>query len=79
MTTVDEIPVAFTPAGGWTEVPAPVLAGCTDPLVEGAPDLRGWWQTEEVFVDGEHMMWQYLGYTARLKRLGPPDVNPEVD
>lgn len=159
MTTVDEIPVAFTPAGGWTELPAPILAGCTDPLVEGAPDLRGWWQTVEVLVDGEpqpehtglghvqrveqagnrlvvtaagiihdmrcdgtstngvhdvaefdkttkihvtatyedgahvlrpaglpieikrwrdgdHMMWQYLGYTARLERLGPPAMTP---
>ena len=140
-------------------MPAPILAGCTDPLVPGAPDLRGWWRTVEVLVDGvpqadhpalghrqrveqagdrvvvtgggvvhdmrcdgtlEHgvhdvaefdkateitvvatyedgvhvlrpvgmpievkrwrqgpdMMWQYLGFTARLAHLGPPDTMP---
>ncbi len=51
--TVDSIPVARTPEGGWTgEFPEPVLAGCSDPLVDGAPDLRGMWQVAEVFVDG---------------------------
>ncbi len=38
----DDIPVANTPPGGWTgAMPPPVLAGCTEPLVAGAPDLRG--------------------------------------
>ncbi|MDJ0768982.1 MAG: hypothetical protein QNJ12_09315 [Ilumatobacter sp.] len=159
MTTrrVDEIPVAHTPAGGWTEWPEPVLAGCADELVEGAPDLRGLWRTIDVTVDGElqpghpgvghvqrveqaadrlvvtgggvihdmrcdgteangvhdvaefdkateihvvatyedgvhvlrpagmpievkrwrdgpHMMWQYIGFTARLECLGPPET-----
>lgn len=159
-TNIDSIPVAYTPAGGYGDhVPAPILAGCTDPLVHGAPDLRGWWRTVEVLVDGvpqadhpalghrqrveqagdrvvvtgggvvhdmrcdgtlEHgvhdvaefdkateitvvatyedgvhvlrpvgmpievkrwrqgpdMMWQYLGFTARLAHLGPPDTMP---
>ena len=44
----DEIPVAYTPPGGWTEMPAPVLGGCTEPLVEGAPDMRGTWQVVSV-------------------------------
>jgi hypothetical protein len=25
--------------------------------------------------DGEHMMWQYVGFDARLERLGPPDFD----
>lgn len=163
---VDEIPVAKTPNGGWTTWPDPVLAGCHEPLPDGAPDLRGLWQTVEVLVggelvpghpalghvqrveqagdrlvvtaagvvhdmrcdgtlengvhdvaefdkvtairvvasyedgmhvlrpdgldlgsdvgsievkrwrDGAHMMWQYVGFTARLHRLGPPEVDP---
>ena len=36
----DDIPVATTPPGGWSEFPAPVLAGCDEPLGAGAPDLR---------------------------------------
>jgi hypothetical protein len=51
---VDTIPIAHTPPGGYGETfPAPVLANCTDPLVPGAPDLRGMWQVVEVTVDGE--------------------------
>jgi hypothetical protein len=33
MVTADDIPVAHTPEGGWHgEMPAPILAGCTEPL-----------------------------------------------
>lgn len=39
-----DIPVAHTPPGGSRQWPAPVLAGCDEPLVDGAPDLRGVWQ-----------------------------------
>jgi hypothetical protein len=45
---VDEIPVAHTPPGGWTEMPPPILAGCTDPLVAGAPDMRGIWKVVSI-------------------------------
>ena len=48
-----DIPVAHTPAGGWTEMPPAVLATCTEPLVEGAPDLRGMWRTVSVEVNGQ--------------------------
>jgi hypothetical protein len=44
----DEIPVAYTPPGGWTQMPPPILAPCTEPLVEGAPDMRGTWQVVSV-------------------------------
>ncbi len=160
-TSVDDIAVAHTPPGGWTgSFPPPVLDGCTDPLVEGAPDLRGLWQVVEVRgedgelpadhqalghvqrveqagdrlvvtaggivhdmrcdgteehgvhdvaefdkrtpitvvasyedgvhvlrpvglpievtrrLDGDDLVWGYLGFTARLRRLGPPDATP---
>ncbi|MEM7325912.1 MAG: hypothetical protein AAF531_22695 [Actinomycetota bacterium] len=51
--TVDDIPVAVTPAGGWTTWPAPILAGCDQPRVDGADDIDGFWRTVEVLVDGE--------------------------
>ena len=50
--TIDSIPVAKTPAGGWTTWPAAVLAGCIEPRPDGAPDLDGWWRIVEVLVDG---------------------------
>jgi hypothetical protein len=50
----EEIPVAHTPRGGYgSEMPSPILAGCTDPLIEGAPDLRGLWRVVEVTVDDD--------------------------
>lgn len=48
-----EIPVAHTPPGGYgAMLPGPVLAGCSEPLVAGAPDLRGLCQVTEVEVNG---------------------------
>ena len=59
-----DIPVANTPVGGWiAEMPPPILAGCTEPLVDGAPDMRGVWRV--VSVD-----W---------KAGDPPDANPVAD
>jgi len=49
----DDIPVAHTPPGGWTDWPEPVLAGCTEPLVDGAPELAGLWRVRAVEVGGE--------------------------
>lgn len=37
-------PVVRTPPGRWREWPPMVLSGCDEPLVDGAPDLRGVWQ-----------------------------------
>jgi hypothetical protein len=48
-----DIPVAHTPPGGYGDTfPDPVLAACDEPLVDGAPDLRGMWQVVGVEVDG---------------------------
>jgi hypothetical protein len=45
----DEIEVAHTPPGGYgAEMPPPVLAGCDEPLVAGAPDMRGMWRVVSV-------------------------------
>ena len=50
----DRIPVAHTPPGGYgSEMPPQVLAGCQEPLVEGAPDLRGLWRMRRSFWRGE--------------------------
>jgi len=49
----DDIPVAHTPPGGWHgEMPPAVLDACTEPLVEGAPELRGTWRTIAAERDG---------------------------
>jgi hypothetical protein len=32
-------------------MPAPILAGCTEPLAQGAPDLRGMWRAVTVTDD----------------------------
>ena len=67
---VDEIPVAHTPVGGWRgEMPPPVLAGCGDPLVEGAPDLRGTWRVVSVVVDGEEASGhRAVGHLQRIEQ-----------
>ena len=44
----DDIPVANTPPGLWTEMPPPILAGCDEPLVEGAIDMRGLWHAVSI-------------------------------
>ena len=49
-----DIPFAHTPPGGYGEVmPPPILAGCTEPLVEGAPDMRGTWRVVAIEWTGE--------------------------
>jgi len=71
--TADEIAVAHTPPGGYGDVmPPPILARCTEPLVDEAPDLRGIWATEELQVSGEpappeHALWQHV---ERIEQCG---------
>jgi hypothetical protein len=54
MTSVHDIPTAHTPAGGYGDtMPPPFLDGCDDPMVPGAPDLRGTWRAvDATAVDG---------------------------
>ncbi len=73
MLTVFEIPKAFTPVGGYgDQMPAPVLANCTDSLAVGIPDLRGFWRAIDVRVNGETApptlkVWQHL---ERIEQAG---------
>jgi len=69
--TIDSVPVAFTPPGGWTEWPLPVLAECEEPLAPGAPDLRGLWQVIEVAVDGHGVADHgIMGHVSRIEQAG---------
>lgn len=68
----DDIPVAYTPTGGWNgDFPDLILERCTEPLVDGAPDMRGTWRVEEVFVNGvvdpDH---RALGAEQRIEQCG---------
>ena len=40
----DDIPKAYTPGCGYSQVPKPILAKCSEPLAEGIVDMRGLWQ-----------------------------------
>jgi hypothetical protein len=71
--TADDIPVAHTPPGGYGQsFPAPVLARCTEPLVAGAPDLRGIWKTLRAERDGEPVpAGAYIhSYVERIEQCG---------
>jgi hypothetical protein len=78
-----DIPIAHTPPGGYRDqFPAAVLATCTEPLVAGAPDLRGLWRTRSA-VQAEHdssrlmsvlrhLFWKALG-VERARAPVPPE------
>ena len=70
--SADDIPPANTPPGGYgMRFPDPVLAGCTEPLVAGAPDLRGLWRVVEVQAAGtvvpDHPA---VGHLQRVEQCG---------
>lgn len=74
MTSVRDIPTAHTPPGGYgAEMPPPVLAGCDDPLVADAPDLRGTWRVVDARSDDgtalpdDHPIWQHV---ERIEQAG---------
>ncbi len=70
--SLEDIPVAHTPPGGWEDMPAPVLTGCVEDLVPGAPDLRGLWKvTRVVDVDGNDVPdAPMLGLVQRIEQAG---------
>lgn len=59
-----DIPKGNTPGCGYEWFPMPVLAECTEPLVEGAQDIRGLWQA----VDGK------VGHVERVEQCGDRTV-----
>ncbi len=68
----DAIPVAYTPPGGYGDtMPEPILAGCAEPLVDDAVDMRGLWKVIEVTVEGDtttdHPM---VGAVQRIEQCG---------
>lgn len=68
----DDIPVATTPPGGYGDVlPPPILAGCTEPLVAGAPDLRGTWRLVAIeWADGMPPSDRMDGHVERIEQCG---------
>jgi hypothetical protein len=71
MVRADAIPVAHTPPGGWTEFPPPVLGACDEPLVAGAPDLRGTWRVVAVEAAGAEVAdHPALGHVQRIEQCG---------
>ena len=73
MTFADDIPVAHTPAGGYgASFPPLILARCTEPLVTGAPDLRGIWKTISATRGGQAVADddRLMSYTERIEQCG---------
>lgn len=73
MVMADDIPVANTPPGGYgNSFPPPVLATCTEPLVNGAPDLRGIWKTASAKRGGKPAASDdpILHYVERIEQCG---------
>ncbi len=69
--TIDTVPVAHSPAGGWTEWPPPILDRCREPRSPDAPDLDGYWRTVEVVVAGEPVPdHPALGHVQRIEQRG---------
>lgn len=56
-----DIPKGNTPGCRYDHFPLPILAGCTEPLVDGADDIRGLW----VGVEGVH-----VGHVERVEQCG---------
>lgn len=59
-----DIPKANTPGCAYTHFPMPVLADCTEPLVDGAQDIRGLWKA----VSGK------TGHVERVEQCGARTV-----
>ena len=56
-----DIPKGNTPGCSYAHFPLPILAECTEPLVEGAVDIRGLW----IGVEGRH-----TGHVERIEQCG---------
>ena len=68
-----EIPVAHTPSGGYGATFPPLILGdCTEPLVAGAPDLRGIWKTVSATRGGVQVPPddRLMSYTERIEQCG---------
>jgi len=59
-----DIPKGNTPGCAYEHFPMPILADCTEPLVEGAQDIRGLWKA----VSGK------VGHIERIEQCGARTV-----
>ena len=67
----DDIPVAHTPPGGYGDaMPPPILAGCTEPLVPAAPDMRGLWRVVAVDWHGGNPNPAMQDHVERIEQCG---------
>ena len=60
-----DIPKGNTPGCGYDHFPLPILAGCTEPLIEGAADIRGLW----IGMEGG-----FVGHVERVEQCGARTV-----
>jgi len=60
-----DIPKGNTPGCSYSHFPLPILAQCTEPLAEGADDIRGLWRG----VEGGH-----VGHVERIEQCGSRTV-----
>ena len=58
--TADDIPKAYTPDCGFSQMPMPILYRCRQPIAAGIPDMRGLWLAKSGF----------LGHTERIEQCG---------
>ena len=56
-----DIPKGNTPGCSYSHFPLPILAQCTEPLPDGAADIRGLW----IGVEGGH-----VGHVERVEQCG---------
>jgi hypothetical protein len=69
----NDIPIAHTPNGGYgNQFPPLILSDCTEPLVDGAPDLRGIWKAISATRGGEPVTAddRLLSYSERIEQCG---------
>ncbi len=65
----NDFPIGHTPPGYWKEMPPPILAGCSEPLVEGAVDMRGTWKVIEAKLNGKPVR-QMIDSIQRIEQCG---------
>ena len=68
-----DIPISHTPPGGYgASFPRPVLADCSEPLANGAPDLRGIWKTMRAERGGKPVPAgdRIYDYVERIEQCG---------
>ena len=56
----DEIPKAYTPDCGFSQMPMPILHNCREPIAPGIPDMRGLWLAKSGLI----------GHIERIEQCG---------